>query len=391
MRSYSKGLLLGSYFVNKGVVGPVRMNGTAISVDRTQSDPVENKRMKPRADQLIWSGTSYSKSFSQAVHTQLEYESDVSGKGDWSSFYHYWKSSASVCGNSSQNPTTPVDPMNKLLGKLRNDVANIATMLGEYRDTSRLVLDVGTTILKSARLAKRGNITGAINTLGLVIPTRTVKRKGKSSQKVDYPAAWLQYKLGLKPLVEDINLAVGTLTGALQRPAPPIQRVSTSSRSWIHSHKEESLDRWKTVKAETTRQLIAYVQIDNAQLKTLSDHGLTNPLALFWELTWLSFVVDYVFNVSEWLQALDQPYMFTKSICYETLRTRKTVESIAVGGAGLGERKEIRLFGTPKSTYTSSSTSRTIRNLSAVTPQWKPSGGFQRLVTLSALAVSIGR
>lgn len=403
MRSYLKGLPLGSYSVVRGVPGPVTMAGAAISVDISASDPVPSTRKKPSSDQLIWSGTSYSKYYNEYRHTPLEYEMDQSSKRDWSTFTHYWKSSSTVCGSSGAEAVVPVDPMNKLLGKLRDDVANFATTLGEYRDTAALVTDVGTKILKSVKLAKSGNIVGALKSLGSVVPTR-VTRRARANRPgaktaapamvgIDYPAAWLQYKLALSPMLDDINSSVGLLTGALQRSVNAITRVSTSRRTWLHSHKEVSRNRWTTVSSERTRQLIAYVVIDNVQLKAASDHGLTNPLGLLWELTWLSFVVDYVFNVSEWLQAIDQPYYFSRSICYETQRHRKKVESYAVGDAGLGsgDFKNIRLFGTPRSTYKFTETSRIVRDLSAVTPRWNPSGGFSRLVTLSALAVSIGR
>lgn len=244
------------------------------------------------------------------------------------------------------------------------------------------------------QVLRKTRASGQSNPNRFVFTKRSLRitRKRTRVTGVDYPAAWLQYKLGLAPLLGDIQLLVDELSSSIKAVPPVIQKMTVTSRTWLHESKTLSRNRFADCKIEKTRQLIAYVQIDNLQLKALQDHGLTNPLSLLWELTWLSFVVDYIYNVSEWLQALDQPYIFTRSICYDTQRTREEYDSYAVGDYGLGSPGyPVKGLGGARSRYESHTTNRTIRPLTATKPQWKPSGGFQRLVTLSALAVSIGR
>ena len=398
MRVYQRGFRPYSQLVSKTGTYPVVWDTPAISIDMTFTDPLNTHRAMPA--EPIWAGQAYSKSMTVAKHSFMTYESDVSSKKDWSQYYRYGVSSATCCSAYYTYPDSPVDPMNKLLAKLRGDVANMGVMAGEYRDTVRLFAGTGEQILRSVRAAKRGFITTALKELGQVVPTKRIKIVSKGSGKkkqpktkyklgIDYAAAHLQYKLALAPLLSDVHKLVEELARGIQEDPVHTIRVEKSSRTWLHSHKEVSSNRWAEVSSEWERRLIAYVQIDNTQLKSMSDHGLTNPASLLWELTWLSFVVDYVYNVSEWLQALDQPMQFSRSVCYENVRKRLTCTSYAVADGGFG--KGNRLTSPAQSVYTDKTTSRSRRTLTAVRPEWKPSGGFGRLVTLSALAVVIGR
>lgn len=363
------------------------------------SDPVSVKRKKPAPIDLIWYGTSYSKSRTEYKFVACVYKYATYGDGTYRNYQIRHVSSNDFFGFSVPVlPSEPVDPMNKLINKFRSDVANIATMLGEYKESTHLFEGTAKAILTSVALARRGKIGEALVSLGKLVPHRKIRKKQANGRyitevSIDVPAAWLLYKLALSPLIGDIDLLVKELTDKLDElPPAPVVKQTASARTFKHDRKTISADRYVTWSGDIKRRLVAYVVIDNHQLKSMSDHGLTSPLGLMWELTWLSFVVDYVFNVSEWLQALDMPMNFSRSVCYETRTVRMNGSFSASGYLGIGSAAYPAVAQSPiTASCKHMVSSRSIRALTAVSPQWNPRGSTSRLATLSSLAVVLGR
>lgn len=120
--------------------------------------------------------------------------------------------------------------------------------------------------------------------------------------------AWLTYKLGLSPLLSDVD-------AALQRLKIGPTRESAFVRcSAQHSRTRDFRDQYSPV-SDVRMELLAYelhgytstfvAAPTVTALNLLSRLGLTNPAYTTWQLTRASFVVDYWIAIGDFLKALN--------------------------------------------------------------------------------------
>ena len=113
----------------------------------------------------------------------------------------------------------------------------------------------------------------------------------------------------------------------------------------------------------------------------VSDHGLLNPLSIAWELTTLSWAVDYFIGIGEWLQALDMPYYSRRTTCVQ-------IDQVVHMNAKLipsSFQKGYSAVAPPHMYITCRHYKRSLRLLGAVRPQWNPSLSTPRIASLTAL------
>ena len=390
------------YYANTTVVSGV---GQDYSTSMTYSPvpPALNavRRKRPPEKDLVWNGTAYAKTRHVYRYSQLQYrKANVAFP-----FYRIWTSSRSLIGVPQPvYPSEPYDPMNPLLGKINGDLANLANSLGEYKQTAKMFSDAVKRFRRSVgyarravKLAKRGrprdalySVRNAVASLGSAAAGAAraafpPNRAGRSSLS----NAWLQWHFGVDTLMKDIHSVCEELQNEVDiLPPSTVKRYSKRSRRDLEAATMPYLGnatrtRWLTVSSRFTRTLIAYVEIDNRYLKLASDHGLTNPAGLIWELATLSFVVDWLIGIGEWLTALNVPTVIGRSICYETVR-KQAIQQVWF------DSNDFAKTGTfLETTCTVSSrhkeTSRSIRTLAASRPRWKPKASATRVATALAL------
>jgi hypothetical protein len=294
--------------------------------------------------------------------------------------------------------------MNPLLGKINGDLANLANMLGEYKQTSKMFSDAAgrfrrsvNYLRRSLRQAKKARIGPAIRSARAALSALGAAAEGAAKaafppNRVGRPSlsnAWLQWHFGVDTLMKDVySLAKELQEEVVSLPPNTVKRYSKVSRRAISdSSFYYNPQKTRVVQVSTAyyeRKLIAYVQVNNDFLKKVSDHGLTNPAGLIWELTHFSFVVDWFIGVGEWLVALNVTAVLDRSICYETVRKfslqryQLLPSDFLLGGTVLeSENCAVR------SRY--KETARSIRALTAARPRWKPNASVVRVATALAL------
>lgn len=290
------------------------------------------------------------------------------------------------------HPPEPPNVINRALVKLKEDRVNLGIMLGEYRRTAGLFAHVGSRLIYAYSKAKHGFITEAVKSLGqAAAPSkegarRTTKKYG--GKRYDglrgghsFSNAWLQYHFGVEQLVRDLKKAVDELSGKLKTLPDPILRASATSRS--------SQDQIYLVGGRT----VSYYSVwkdkytvvgwcDATELRELSNHGLTSPFALAWELLYLSWAVDYVVKVGEWLEALDVPMQFKRLVAWKSSSKRGTGVSLPFQPSNPAEK----WTQMPKAEVHWRFTSRTVLAPSASPPRWKPSPSAIHIASITALA-----
>lgn len=111
---------------------------------------------------------------------------------------------------------------------------------------------------------------------------------------------WLSYKYGWKPLCDDITGSIRALT---RRPIDSLV-VRASGTGSITGRRIASIHADDRILSESRYKMTGALRIDDPALYTASTLGLTNPLLLAHELTWMSFVVDWVFPLGRYLENL---------------------------------------------------------------------------------------
>ena len=170
---------------------------------------------------------------------------------------------------------------NNAIEKIRHNDLDLGVNLGELRESVSTV----TSILRDvAKLVGR-------------IPI------GLSPRRL--AAEWLRYQYGIKPLMSDAYAALEVIQNGLGD--PEVAKVKSVAMD----------DDFSLPKNTTTRKFSGSVKrgvevgytlvVTNATAFQLWRYGLTNPLSLAWELTTLSFVVDWFLHVGDFLSGLVPP------------------------------------------------------------------------------------
>lgn len=206
------------------------------------------------------------------------------------------------------------DAVYKILSAAKQQKVNVGVTLGEAKDTVGMILDVA---------RRGGRAIDSLNNLGVGARERfknarlvleghpsVKKRIGKVASDV------LAVQLGWKPLIYD-SIGYAEELARLRQYNPIRHKVVGSvSHRWDERTALPSYD-WglpaqRRERGIYSRKYVLYfteIQV----LSTIAQLGLTNPLSWAWELTPLSFVVDWFINVGRFIDLLDS----TVGLAYE--------------------------------------------------------------------------
>lgn len=191
-----------------------------------------------------------------------------------------------------------------MYGKMAAQVGsgfNLATFLGEGRESLQTIATSATRIYKSIKAAKKGNVLKAWNELRgtrtSTLPSYVKVDPGKNRKNL--ADNWLQLQYGWKPLLEDIYKAMKHLAYTQNRDFTKVYRVR-HGKDW-----EGDIPIGSSMRAggsvSCRRTIVAKVtSINQASLL-----GLSNPSATAWELLPWSFVADWFIPVSSYLEAIN--------------------------------------------------------------------------------------
>lgn len=189
--------------------------------------------------------------------------------------------------------------------KLKGMKVDLGTAFGERKQLARMLGDTATNLAKSFRSLRRGNVRGAMDALGI----SSKKREPRGS---NIPKKWLELQYGWLPSVSDAYSVASRLesreAGDWRVTAKALRSREVEGEFSISPvYSSPSSTQACVVKAKAVHS--AFVRIDalpaNDLLHTLASLGVTNPLLVAWELTPLSFVVDWGWALGDWIESLD--------------------------------------------------------------------------------------
>lgn len=110
----------------------------------------------------------------------------------------------------------------------------------------------------------------------------------------------LEYSYAVSPIAQDVyKLATKIDNFDFQNLPIKISKTRVSVNTYISGTGINQVRYTTTTKARC--RISGYVGLVNTRLNTLEQFGFANLPALVWELTWMSFVVDWVFPIGTWL------------------------------------------------------------------------------------------
>lgn len=210
----------------------------------------------------------------------------------------------------------------QFLNALANGKADLGVALGEIRQTGQLVASAAKGALNAidqAIKAGRGlpkHVVREILNFGRIPPRRRREPAATYNRRVRRERAvlqrWLEYQFGVKPLINDIADAGKALSDHLfVDEIPQLIHIKkgageTSTGNHVNFQAFGTSYLWQHARADVDSacHIAATYHVPLGTSRTFNQLGLLNPLAVAWELTLFSWLVDYLTTTGKWLESL---------------------------------------------------------------------------------------
>lgn len=188
--------------------------------------------------------------------------------------------------------------VNKLLDKIKDSEVNLSTTIGEGRETLQLIAGIARSVrrpLKALRSAVHRSKKGS----------RT--EKNVRDTLVTVGGLQLAWSVGLAPLLSDCE----NLRNHVQAAESVDLMYVAKSRGASHLEWTTHPSEWETFTNEISNWYQFGVTYKVGDMHAFENWraGLTLRPTLAWELTTLSFVVDYFLQIGNFLAALEASYL----------------------------------------------------------------------------------
>lgn len=210
--------------------------------------------------------------------------------------------------------------INKAFVKLREDVyehnAELGVLMGEIPSTLRMITQRLSTVVKGARLLRKGRFREFLRFFRVKPKRRHLKKV--TSTSAEFADLWLEYYFGWKPLIQDVYNGAATLSEPWS-----VEHDAKGRAKTISWHEQKALPIVHRTRAVVTRiRMGGRVQCVNPNVALATRCGLTNPLEIAWELIPFSFVVDWFARVGDFIGSLNPWAGFQWVFTYTTYTSR---------------------------------------------------------------------
>ena len=206
------------------------------------------------------------------------------------------------------------------LKKLAGSTADLGVALAEMRQTVTMTGNLARDILRgidaSIRAGRGLKRKAVLEILRFgTIPTRRPREAARAyNRRVKRERAvlnkWLETQFGMLPLVNDIHQIGEGLSDLLFEQAAPMV-LTIKSGSKFEDSAQQTIAYGShpvNVRYSCTTEYRCWISADYAiplsGSRSWNQWGMLNPTVVAWELTQFSWLVDYVFQVGDWLESL---------------------------------------------------------------------------------------
>lgn len=199
--------------------------------------------------------------------------------------------------------------LGKLVDKLRDSELNVATSVGEARETLEMLMGIAQGASRALSMLRKAKRTAA----GREELSQLLRSFGRGFLKNPLQqtgSAWLAWSVGVSPLLADVenwrnhvlSNRDSNLRFRLDSRASAYQKDSKTLSVGDHDWQVE-MEHWHRVEFGAEFEITDLHQFENWRA------GLTVRPTLVWELTTLSFVVDYFYNIGQYLELFEASVM----------------------------------------------------------------------------------
>lgn len=284
-----------------------------------------------------------------------------------------WGSSGGFAYYSWYNaPPPPVDWTNRARLAIKNIAQNLGASTFEYRESASLFYKTGKVlydVVQAARKIRKGRVGGMVRAAF-----------GKNIRPKDVSGFYLGDQFGIAPLLDDLGNAIARLEERVARPL--IRKIvvgdsdKTSVKSVDYAYKGSYVHEKRGTYDKSVRAIL-YVEL----VPDYHDFTWGNPLEVAWELTPMSFMVDWFLPVGGWLSSLDalkDVRGVTGTATYKTIQTWWSATT-----SGPNEYRMVR----PQTRRDVAYWRDTVSQIPVPPfPRWQPSASWHKL----ALALAVG-
>lgn len=221
--------------------------------------------------------------------------------------------------------------------KQRAEVECLIKAKDQKLDLSETLVDIGKTIsmvayraqqvISAYRHARAGRLGKAAATLGL--SRKEISRRGIAGNSKAIANGWLEMQYGWKPVLNDIFNGIRAVNEGLAKDPNHTYVVRRLSEGLPFVNRDVSFV-WAseslTAHADVDVEVKYRFRLSDANLAYLTGLGLENPLYLAWVAMPMSFIVDWLVPVSDWLSAISAPLGLTFVSGYCSMRTHGYVQ-----------------------------------------------------------------
>lgn len=219
------------------------------------------------------------------------------------------------------------------MGNVRANNLDLGQFLGELPETWTLIVEQSLVVLRALNAVRKGDYAKAGKILGQAVP----------KNPRDAASAWLSYKFGWLPLLQDIH------SMAQFDPIEPGYATAVGVATENHIMTGFSslyVPKGSPKHTKGAECKVAYT-VEDSVLANLTSLGLANPLSIAWELAPLSFVVDWFLPIGNSISALTQNLglVFDHGYITRFAHGTFTVQSTTFGTNGIMPSWEIDTSG----------------------------------------------
>lgn len=194
-----------------------------------------------------------------------------------------------------------------LLLKVKRQRVNVGIMYAERKKTAQTIATMMQRVARAYQKARRGDLAGAANILGVGYVPR---RRGRNISQSDRVASgWLELQYGWMPLLSDIEGAATLLHEKYVSKFEHIKSVRLERSSYGHTVELPSSVYSIAGKRESTLDItiraVVYFKAEEEVIRSAVNLGLVNPASVAWEVVPFSFVVDWFLPIGNFLSSLD--------------------------------------------------------------------------------------
>lgn len=193
--------------------------------------------------------------------------------------------------DSSQINSALSEARERMLRKVSGVHAQLGAALGERKKSIAMIENRAAQLLRFYKAAKRVDVVGAYNALGL----SRRSRKGKKLPRTTADLI-LETMFGWLPLIGDVYNSVQIL----QSGVPPLWVWGSSRLNSETSYSPGTHYTWY-LRYSTLSKVGCRIRINNPNLHLANQLGLVNPVSIAYELIPFSFVANYFFTIEEFL------------------------------------------------------------------------------------------